>query len=41
MNYRIGSELQANLSKKSKIKENNPKGFTNMPIFQMIANTVQ
>ena len=41
MNYRIGSELLANLSKKSKIKQYNPEGFINMPIFQMIINTVQ
>ena len=41
MNYRIGYELPADLSKKSKMKEYNPEGFTNMPIFRMIANTAQ
>ena len=40
-NYRIGAELLADLSKKSKMKEYNPKGFNNMPIFQIIANTPQ
>ena len=41
MNYRIGCELPADLSNKSKMKEYNPKGFANMPIFHMIANTTQ
>ena len=41
INNRIGYELPANLSKKSKMKEYNSEGFTNMPIFHMIANTAR
>jgi hypothetical protein len=41
MNYRIGYEMPTDLLKKSKMADFNPNGFMMMPIFEMIANSVQ